>query len=356
MKARKPLLMILCAILLLLSACSSGSGEGTTSASSSSSSSSEANGNAAADSQESFVMRVAHTLSAASPRHVALMEFEKRIEEATNGKIEVELFHSNSVGDNNQLLQAVPLGSIEAAVQPTSFFGGVEKKLGVLDLPFLFKDIKHLESFATSEDSEEILKLIEPKGMTGLAFWPLGIQVLTSSKPIDSPDALKGQKFRTMGTPVQLDLFSSWGTNPQAIALSELYSSLQQGVIDGQSNDVGTIHDTRLYEVQKHMLLTNHGAIVDLFYVNKSWFDSLPADYQKLLKDTAKELAKLKTEEEVKVIDQKFQAIKDTGKMEIQEPSAEMLDWLKKQAETVVKSFLDEYPDMASVVDKMKAQ
>lgn len=355
---RKSFIFVLSIMLLLVAACSGGGGATTKQgAPSEGASSNDSNGATNGGSEDAvFVMRVGHTLSPESPRHVALLEFEKRVEEASEGALQVELHHSNSVGDNNQLLQAVPLGTIEAAVQPTSFFGGVVNDLSVLDLPFLFRDVEHLQSFASSENSDVILDLLESKGMTGLALWPLGIQVLTSSKPIDSPEALSGQKFRTMGTPVQLELFSSWGTSPQPIALSELYSSLQQGVIDGQSNDIGTIHDTRLYEVQDYMLITNHGAIIDLFYVNKGWFMSLPEEYQTLLKNTARELAAFKTEEELKVIDEKFQVIIDSGEMTIMEPSEEMLTWLMEQTDSVFASFLEKYPDMESIIEVIKKE
>ncbi|XID91423.1 TRAP transporter substrate-binding protein [Paenibacillaceae bacterium WGS1546] len=300
---------------------------------------------------KTYTMRVGHTLTPISPRHAILEKFKETVEAETDGKLVVELYHSSSIGDNNQLLQAVPLGTIEAAVQPTSFFGGVQPKLSVLDLPFVFTDMKQIERFALSEASDELLATLEEKGMTGLALWPLGIQQLTSNKPIATPDELKGQKFRTMGTPIQLELFSNWGTSPTPIALTELYSSLQQGVIDGQSNDIGTVHDAKLYEVQKQMLLTNHGAIIDLFYVNKAWFASLPSEYQEVLKNVAKNLVTERTEEELKVIDEKRTTIIELQQMQIQVPAPDMLDWLKAQGEPVVEDFKAKNSDLVPILE-----
>ncbi len=305
------------------------------------------------ESDKSYVMRVGHTLGTDSPRHQVLEEFKKRIEEKTEGHIKVELYPSNQLGDNNQLLQAVPLGTVEAAIQPTAFFGGVQNKIGVVDLPFIWKDLKHIEEVVSGETADAIMKPLEEKGIKGLALWPLGMQVMTSNLPLDNFDALKGQKFRTMGTPVQLELFKQWGTNPVAIALSELYSSLQNGVVDGQSNDIGTIHDLNLYEVQKYMLMTNHGPIIDVFYVNKEWFDKLPEEYQQALSDTAKELVSLKVEKELQVYDEKLKAIQESNKIQISTPDEAFLNELKKRAQVVIDQFVEQYPDMKEVVDKI---
>lgn len=323
-------------------------------ASSGGNSSNQGSSNSNSDSK-TFTMRVGHTLLDTSVRHKVLEEFKKTVEEGTNGNVKVELHASNTLGDNNQLLQAVPLGTIEAAVQPTAFFGGVEEKLGVLDLPFMWNDMKDMEKDIMGDIGDDVMALIEAKGMKGLALWPVGIQSLSSSKPIDTPENLKGQKYRTMGTPIQLGLFSNWGTSPQPMALAELYSALQQGVVDGQSNDLGTIHDMKIHEVQKHILLTNHGATIDIFYVNKAWFDSLPQDYQNLLVTTAKELTTMKTDGEIDLLASKTKTIEDSGQVEITEPSQEMLEFLKQGAEPVIAEFKETYPDMSDIVDRILA-
>ncbi|OLO25289.1 hypothetical protein BTR23_24975 [Alkalihalophilus pseudofirmus] len=302
----------------------------------------------------SYVMQLGHTLSETSVRHEVLVEFKNRIETATDGDLEIQVHGNNSLGDNNQLMQAVPLGTIQAAVQPTAFFGGVSDEVGVVDLPFIWNDMKHIEEVVTTDLVDNILAPLEKVGMKGLALWPVGIQVLTSNEPIDTPENLRGQQFRTMGTQVQLDLFSNWGTHPTAIAIPELYSSLQQGVVLGQSNDVGTIHDLNLFEVQDYMLLTNHAGTLDVFYVNNEWFQSLPEDYQNLMIETARELTTMKTDKDLAVMDDKFNTIKESQQMEIIEPSDEMLAWLREGADLVVEEFLTKYPDMAEVVDQIR--
>ena len=142
-------------------------------------------------------------------------------------------------------------------------------------------------------------------------------------------------------------------TSPTPIALTELYSSLQQGVIDGQSNDIGTVHDAKLYEVQKQMLLTNHGAIIDLFYVNKAWFASLPADIQEALKKVSKDMINLRTEEELKVIDEKRTTIIELQQMRIDMPSQQMMDWLKAQAEPVIEDFKSKNADLVPILESI---
>src|SRR5699024_4298107 len=155
-----------------------------------------------------FKMKIGHTLNTDSPRHEVLEMFKEEVEEKTDNNVIVELYPSNQVGDNNQLLQAVPLGNIEAAIQPTAFFGGVKNKLSVVDFPFIWRDMEHIEEVLSGEVGDMVLDTLEDKDLTGLAFWPIGMKVITSNKSIGTIDDFRGQKFRTMGTPVLLDVFA----------------------------------------------------------------------------------------------------------------------------------------------------
>lgn len=305
----------------------------------------------ASSSNKDYTMRVGHTLNAESPRHKILMKFEEEVERQTDGHIKVELYPSNQIGDNNQLIQSVPLGTVEAAVQPTSFFGGIQNKLSVIDIPFIWEDLEHTGEVLSGEAGEVLLDLLEEKEMKGVALWPLGMKFLTSNTDLEGAPTLKGQKVRTMGTPVLLDVFKSWEASPASIAIPELYSSLQQGVIDGQENDLGTIHDLKIYEVQDYILETNHGAIVDLFYLNLDWFNSLPSEYQDIITNVAKGLTDERVALELEQYEIKRQNIIESGKGKLIPVSEKQVQALSNSSQVVREIFLNQYPDMEKVLE-----
>ncbi|WP_158738121.1 TRAP transporter substrate-binding protein [Alteribacillus sp. YIM 98480] len=344
---KKEWILLLLILVLAMTGCSSGSGTAETEGDSIEQ---EVNNEGSSE----ITMEIGHTLSAESPRHEILEMFKEEVEEKTDNEIAVNIYPSNQLGDNNQLMQAVPLGNVEAAVQPTAFFGGVQEKLNIVDLPFVWKDMNHIGEVLGGDTGEKILSTLGEEGMEGLAFWPIGMKAITSNESLDTFQELKGQDFRTMGAPVLNDTFSKWGTSPTSIAIPELYSSLQQGVVDGQENDIGTIHDLKLQEVQENMIISNHGAVIDIFYVNKGWFDSLPDDYQDILKNTANSLMVERIEKELAVVEEKLENIKAGSEINIIEDSGSFINEMKEGAKLVEQSFIEKFPDMQEALEEIK--
>lgn len=340
---KKRWIVLLLGLLLIVAACSSGDSDVEDATKSTD------NGGG-----KTYTMRVGHALNSESPRHQILEEFKKIVEDKTDNNVEVKLFHSDQAGDNNELIQAVPLGNIEAAINPVGFFGGVESRLSVVDFPFIWKDMDHVGEILSSETGERILSTLEDHNMKGLAFWPIGMKVISSNKSIQSLDDFKGQKFYSTGTPVLVDIYKAWGSNPIVMTVGELYSSLQQGVLDGQENDFGFFHDLSLYEVQEYILPTHHGPITDVFYVNLDWFEQLPEEYQSILKDTATELITDRIKLGQDIEEGKVDVIKDTGKTTILDVPQDLERELKELTEPIKKEFSEKYPDMADILKEIE--
>ena len=177
---------------------------------------------------------------------------------------------------------------------------------------------------------QKMLKLLEPKGMIGLAYWDNGFKQMSANKPLHMPEDYKGQKFRIQSSKVLEAQFRLLGATPQVMAFGEVYQALQTGVVDGQENTPSNIYTQKFYEVQKYTALTNHGYIGYVVVVNKKFWEGLPADIRGQLEKAMNEATvyanKISESENAEALDE----IKKSGKTQIINP-----DWRRNGRDAV---------------------
>jgi TRAP-type transport system periplasmic protein len=160
----------------------------------------------------------------------------------------------------------------------------------VLDLPFLWTTEDAMWKVLDGPPGQELLQSLEARGLKGVDFWSSGFKNLTTSrKPIQTPDDLKGLKIRVIPSPLLSAQYEAWGATPTPVDFRELYTALQQGLVDGQENPPGTIVDVKLFEVQKYMTESRHGFLHYVMLFNKKWFDEQPKANQDILVQAMKE-------------------------------------------------------------------
>lgn len=230
---------------------------------------------------QEFVMKLAHVVNPGSPRDKLMHLYGQNLAKRTNGRIKAQVFPSGQLGGNRQIIEGVQLGTIEATIAPTAFLGGFEPLLTVMDLPFLFPDIDVASKVANSDVGMELAREVERKGIKGVAFYGEGAKHFATTFPVRRPADFDGKKMRSMPAPVLLEQFRAWGANPVPMEFTETYNAIAQGVVAGQEQQWGLIHDLRFYEVSKHLTDTDHGFFVEFFMVSKKWYDRLPPDLQK---------------------------------------------------------------------------
>ena len=223
-----------------------------------------------------------------SKKGAAAAAFENIVEAETAGRVEVKVFPAGQLGGERELVEATKLGTIQMCMVSAAI-AGYFKEGQVLDIPYLFSSApvawKVMDGWFGKELSAECLK---KTGMRNLAFGETGFRNFTnSSRPIRRPEDLKGLKIRVMESPVYLTLVKSLGGAPTPIAWPEVYTSLQQKVVDGQENPVSVIIMGKLYEVQKYLTLDGHTYGCDFILINEKFFQKLPKDIQDILKTTA---------------------------------------------------------------------
>ncbi len=237
-----------------------------------------------------FVLKFSHVVSENTPKGKAALFFEKRLEELSKGKIDVQVYPNSQLYKDKAVLKAIKLDSAQMACPSFSKFTKTVPQLALFDLPFLFRDMDHVHKVQDGAVGQKLKDMVAAKGFVVLNYWDNAFKQLSSAKKaLLMPEDAKGQKFRIMSSKVLEAQFKAVGANPQVMPFSEVYSALQQGVIDGQENTNSNIYTKKFYEVQKYMTLSNHGYLGYLVVMSKKFYDSLPKDLQAAVKQAMKE-------------------------------------------------------------------
>ncbi|OXT02793.1 C4-dicarboxylate ABC transporter substrate-binding protein [Notoacmeibacter marinus] len=233
------------------------------------------------------VIKVGHGAAEAFHMHRALVKFEELVEAGSNGEIDVQIFPSSQMGPDREMIEGVQTGVLEMAIPPSSFFAGWDPAFAVIELPYMYASKDIAFDVLDSEAGEAMLARVEDQGLVGLGWLELGVRNVTNNvRPVASPDDLEGIKLRTMKVPAHVATFETLGANPTPMNFGEVYSALQQGVIDGQENPLAIITSQRFYEVQKYLSTTGHVFAVYMPVISKPFFDELSAEHQQLIRES----------------------------------------------------------------------
>ncbi|MFZ7101066.1 MAG: TRAP transporter substrate-binding protein [Peptococcaceae bacterium] len=237
-----------------------------------------------------FNLRFSHVNDPSHPFHLGGEKFAELVEEKTNSGVKINIFPSGQLGSHRDLLESMQAGTIDFDVLSTGPLANWVPEIGVLDLPYLFTDEQEAYKVLDSEAVKQLVKPLEEHGLKVIAFWAAGFRNVTNNvKPINSVEDMKDLKIRVMEAPVYIDLMRSWKANPTPMAFGEVYTALQQGVIDGQENYVSSIASNRLYEVQKYVAMTKHTYSAAPVVMSLKTWEKLPSEYQEALTEAIQE-------------------------------------------------------------------
>jgi tripartite ATP-independent transporter DctP family solute receptor len=241
-----------------------------------------------------FDLVEAHTTTQDHPYTLGMVRFAQLVRERTGGRVAVQIHHSRQLGDERQVVEGLQLGTVHLTVTSTGPLGGFVPEMNVLDLPFLFRDAGHAYKVLDGEIGRGLLDKFAAVGIKGLAFWENGFRHVTTGKtPVERPADLKGLKIRVMENRVHQAAFRQLGADATPMAWGEVFTSLQQGLLDAQENPIPIVSTFKLYEVQKYLSLTGHVYSPAPVLMSKKTWDRMAPDLQKILLDTAMEVAKV---------------------------------------------------------------
>lgn len=291
-----------------------------------------------------IIIKFSHVVAADTPKGKAADKFAELAAKYTNGRVKVEVYPNSTLYKDKEELEALQLGAVQMLAPSNSKFGPIGiKEFEVFDLPYILPDLASLRKVTDGPLGAKLLKLLEPKGMIGLAYWDNGFKQMSANKKLITPADYKGLKFRIQSSKVLEAQFRALGAIPQVMAFSDVYQALQTGVVDGQENTWSNIYTQKMHEVQKYMTVTNHGYIGYVVVVNKKFWDGLPPDIRDELSKAMKEATDYGNSQSAQDNDEALQKIKDSGKSEI-------ITLTPEQNEAMRKAMMPVYKDVASRV------
>ena len=238
-----------------------------------------------------LVIKFSHVVAVDTPKGQAAEKFKALVEKASNGEIIVKVYPNSSLFNDKDIMTPLMVNAVQLAAPSFSKFTKFAPQLQLVDLPFLFNDVDHLHKVLTGPVGQKMLDAVGKKGLVGLSFWDNGFKQLSANKPLLTPADAKGLKFRIMSSKVLEAQFKAVDANPQVLPFSEVYSALQQGVVDAAENPLSNFYTKKFFEVQKDLTLSNHGYLGYLVVTNKIFWKKLDAKQQKIIKDALAEAA-----------------------------------------------------------------
>lgn len=231
--------------------------------------------------QQPVTIRLGHVGFPGSLFDLTANRFAQEVNAALKGKVEVRVFHSSQLGSDEQMIKGIRVGAPEMQI-PSTIMSTVDQRYGVFEMPYLIVSREHMKRAAEHREVQKALfDPLPPKGVRVLGVWENGFRHITNNvRPIVRPEDLKGIKLRVPGGVWRVKMFQAYGANPSPMPFAEVYSALQQGVMDGQENPFSQIASARFQEVQKFLSLTGHVYTPAYLLVSEDFWRKLPKDVQ----------------------------------------------------------------------------
>jgi len=222
--------------------------------------------------------------AADTPRGQAAERFKQLAEQGTNGRVRVEVYPDSQLYNVHEEIEALQNGAVQMVVPSLSVFGAMGLHVfDLFDLPYIFPSEDILHRVTDGRIGKNLFRKLSARGLAGLAYWDNGFKQMSSNQAMHTVADLKGLKIRIHTSKVLESQIKALGANPEEMPDNELYTALQQGILDGAENPVSSFQAQKLYEVQKHLTISNHGYVGYAVVVNKSFWDELPDDIRETL-------------------------------------------------------------------------
>jgi tripartite ATP-independent transporter DctP family solute receptor len=253
--------------------------------------SSGATGSSAAASQASHtVLKLAHALDQSHPVHAAMVFMAERLAQKSSGQVELKIFPNGQLGSETDSIEQVQRGALAMAKTSAAALEGFVPEMALFGLPYLFRDDAHYWQVLEGPIGRHLLAAGEGVGLHGLCYYDSGSRSFyTTGSPILTPDDLTGRKIRVMRSKTAMDMISQMGGAPTPIPWGELYTALQQGMVDGAENNAPSLKSSRHFEVTKYYSLDEHTRIPDLVVFSQTIWKSLSPEIQEWVRQSAAE-------------------------------------------------------------------
>jgi len=267
---------------------------------------------------EPVIIKFSHVVANDTPKGKAAEKFKQLAAQYTNGRVKVEIYPNSQLYKDREEMEALQRGAVQMLAPSVSKFGplGV-REFELFDLPYLIPDAATVDRVTDGDIGKRLFAKLEPKGLKGLAYWDNGFKQFSANRPLRKPDDFRGLKMRIQSSKVLEEMMRELGALPQVMAFSEVYSALQQKVVDGTENPVSNLYTQKMYEVQSNLTISNHGCLVYAVITNRKFWEGLPADIRVQLEKAMTEATRYERDIAKQENENALAAVKASGKTQV---------------------------------------
>ena len=239
---------------------------------------------------DQLVLKLGHALDRQHPVHRGIAHMAGLIEERSKGEVHLEIYASEQLGDERELLELLQVGAVGLAKVGGSVLENFHPSVGVFNLPYLFRDEEHFWQILEGEIGQRLLAELEMYGLKGLCYYDSGSRSFyTRDRPVRTPEDLKGMKVRVTNSATAIEMIRRMGGSATPIAFGELYSALQQGIVDGAENNPPSFYTSRHFEVCRYYVLDQHTRVPDFLLMSMEVWKKLSPETQLLIQQAARD-------------------------------------------------------------------
>lgn len=296
-------------------------------------------------------LKVAHSNDASHPVHKSLLYMAQRAKEISGGKLQIDVYSSSQLGQERECIELLQIGSLAMVKTSTATMEGFAPKFKVLSIPYIFRDTEHQFAVLNGEIGQELKLEGEKYWLRGLCFYDAGSRSFyTKDQPVETPADLIGKKIRVMPSNTAMNMVQQLGGSPTPISYGELYTALQQGVVDAAENNLPSFYYSHHYEVCKYYSVNEHASIPDMVLISTHVWDKLSQEEQQWLQQAANESVAFERKAWQEAVQESLEAVKAAG-VTVTYPD-------KSKFEEKVESMYDNYksePEVYDLIQRIQA-
>ncbi|TXE13237.1 TRAP transporter substrate-binding protein [Seonamhaeicola algicola] len=298
------------------------------------------------------VLYLAHTLPQTHPVHKGIVAFQEALAKKSNGSLTIKIFPDGQLGSEREVVELLQIGSVAITKVSAATMSNFVPDYHVFGIPYLFRDKQHMFETLEGPIGKAVLQKGEQFWLRGLSYYDAGSRSFyTANKAIKTPEDLKGLKIRVMNNQMAINMVNALGGSATPMAYGELYTAIQQGVVDGAENNPPSFVSSNHYEISKYYTLDEHSAVPDVLLIGTKQWEKLSEVEKNWVQEAANESAQAQKQFWKASVEESMKIAKDAG-VEIIIPEKSLFS---EQSKSVLEAFQKEHPELADIVNKIKA-
>jgi tripartite ATP-independent transporter DctP family solute receptor len=297
------------------------------------------------------LIKLGHGLGVTHPVHEAMVYMAKLVEEKSQGQMQIRIYPNQQLGTERELVELLQIGSLGMTKVSSATLESFAPKIQVLSMPYLFRDDAHRDKVLKGEIGRQLLSESEEFWLKGLVYYDAGKRSFyTKNKSVESPEDLKGMKVRTLESNMAINMIKSFGSSPTPVSYGELYTALQQGIVDGAENNPPSLYTSRHYEVCKFYSINEHTAVPDVVIISTKVWNTLEDEEKQWIQEAADESAVYQYKLWAASVEESLREMEKAG-VTITYPDQTPF---REAVESLYESFKLTQPEMYEVVERIR--